>query len=79
MVTKVRIMISIPKSLRDRFYDFVKKKYSVLRGGLSMEAELALASWLQQQGVVSQKTHKIDSTPPAEHLFKKKKVELAIQ
>ena len=65
---KARISASVEKPLRDMLYDHVKNKYDGLKGGLSMEVESALTSYLE--GQTRTNAHKIfaPGTPRIERI-----------
>jgi hypothetical protein len=63
-MAKVQVKIYLEQELRDKFYDFVKAKYESFHGGLSIEAQNALAHWMGEQGLAVHTQTRINSGMP---------------
>ena len=69
MPQKVQLKGYVSPELRDAFYELIKKKYTKLHGGLSLELEHALSNWIRlNEGSLAQTTQKINPFPARGHL-----------
>lgn len=61
---KVQLKAYVTRELRDKFYDFIKSKYSSLHGGLSTEVQNAIAHWMGEQGLAAHTQARINPGMP---------------